>query len=130
MPPTTTTTQKTFCLKVCFRLKLLFWIKIEEFTLRSRSKIIPNQENALYETIISNSNIIIKKLDLRRSSLFIQEINANLQAEASIRLISFKNTVNQYQAKIILNRIYSSDKIKLQCLLLGKVLSILFMEKH
>ena len=60
----------------------------------------------------------METLDLRRSSTSINEVNADKQAKAVSKLVTYKNTVNHKQARAILDHIYATNNIQLKYLLL------------
>ena len=92
--------------------------KLKEVILTSRCELIPNQENEIYESIINTQEIALETLDLRRSSTSINEVNADKQAKAVSKLVTYKNTVNHEQARAILDHIYETNNIQLKYLLL------------
>ena len=94
--------------------------KLEALTLTSRSTISPLQENTIYKKIIETrqEDIVLRYLDLRRTSTKMQDINAQMQAEAIVKLHEYRNTVYQNQAKMILDKIMDTNFPTLQKLML------------
>ena len=82
------------------------------------SSITPLQENSLYAKIIEREHLILKSLDLRRTSTYLDNINGNLQAAAIVRLVEFKGTVNEDQAKKIIDNLYVTQNPITQKLLI------------
>ena len=80
-------------------------IKLETVCLLG-SKISPLQENTFYRHIVQTNNLILKSLDVRRTSTSLNDVDGDLQAEAVIRLHEDKATVNEEQAKKILDLLH------------------------
>lgn len=105
-----------------------FWIEdysfargicnLEFFKSNHKCNLTSKQENAIYRMIIDNSNISLKILDLRNSSIEIDLIDANCLSEAILKLYEYKNCVTVYQAEIILDNILCTKKFNLKRLLL------------
>lgn len=92
-------------------------LKLETVSLVG-STITPLQENSLYESIIQTKNLILKSIDVRRTSTFMDNVNGNLKAEAIVKLVEFKGTVNEDQAIKILEKLYVTTNQNTKKLLL------------
>ena len=88
------------------------------FRCNNKCNINSSQENEIYKTILYNSNIRLKFLDLRRATINIHDINAELQSEAVLNLYEYKSFVAENHAHLILNKIFISQVINLKRLLL------------
>ena len=92
--------------------------KLEVLSTTKKRNLTPRQENAIYRRIIDSQESKLKTLDLRRTSTNIDDVEAELQAEAVVNLVEYRNTVNHEQARTILDKIFFSENIKLKILLL------------
>ena len=92
-------------------------IKLETLCLLG-SKISPLQENTFYRHIVQTNNLILKSLDVRRTSTSLNDVDGDLQADAVIRLEEYKATVNEEQAKKILDLLHHIHDPKTKHLLL------------
>ena len=59
------------------------------------STISPLQENTIYRHILQSDNLILKSLDVRRTSTSLNDVDGDVQAEAVIRLHEYKATANE-----------------------------------
>ena len=80
-------------------------IKLETVCLLG-SKISPLQENTFFRHIVQSNNLILKSLDVRRTSTSLNDVDGDLQADAVIRLHEYKATANEEQAKKILDLLH------------------------
>ena len=94
--------------------------KLEALPVTSRSTLSPLQENTIYRRIKESrqEDMVLKYLDLRRSSTKMKDVDAQLQAEAVVKLAEYRNTVYHHQARVILDKILNTDNPRLQKLLL------------
>jgi len=69
------------------------------------SKLSPLQENTIYRQIIQSDVLVMKSLDVRRTSTALNDVDGDLQADAVVRLHEYKATVNEEQAKKILDQL-------------------------
>ena len=94
--------------------------KLEALTVTSRSTLSALQENTIYRRIAETrqEDMVLKYLDLRRTSTKMKDVDAQLQAEAVVKLTEYRNTVYHHQATEILNKILDTDNPRLQKLLL------------
>ena len=92
-------------------------IKLETLCLVG-SKISPLQENTIYRHILQSDKLVLKSLDVRRTSTSLNDVHGELQAEAVIRLQAYKAAANEEQAKKILDLLHDKHDPKTKHLLL------------